>query len=425
MMRGDGGARVDRDKPSRTETPLGRRNPCELRERRQSIAASGAEMAERVADADDLVLELLAGCETRATATDELERTLRCLRGIDKEADDLASVDLGAMSVYLPLNQPLYGLVLFGVVPSFAARTVYVRPPVLMRPVTRRLVDLLFPPSVCNLVICEEARGWFLEHAVTRSEAVLFTGRWENGQAVGARLSPEQLLLFNGPGVNPFVVGADADLKAAAESLAEARTYNSGQDCAAPDAVLVASEVLDEFLSELRSVLVRLEVGSSYPTGAAVGPLMTRQSLELVAQCLTTHATRVVFGGRIDEERNLVNPTVIRFGRPAELPLEEFFAPIFCVAPFRDIEELRGYFASRWYQDHRMYVSQFGSVPEGLEDLHGSVELRERNVLDVENGNEPFGGYGPHSNFVRHAGITVPRPILISRELARAFGPLP
>ena len=48
--------------------------------------------------------------------------------------------------------------------------------------------------------------------------------------------------------------------------------------------------------------------------------------------------------------------------------------------------------------------------------LQGII-LKNQIINDVEQGNEPYGGYGPKANYVSYDGISYSRPLLISHEI--------
>src|SRR5699024_11695698 len=95
---------------------------------------------------------------------------------------------------------------------------------------------------------CYESQRAYQRWQVKKSELVVFTGAYENAERIRGQLDEDQLFLYFGSGVNPFVVGAEADLDTAVDDLLRIRMYNTGQDCFGPDLVLVDNKVADTFL---------------------------------------------------------------------------------------------------------------------------------------------------------------------------------
>lgn len=72
-------------------------------------------------------------------AEDEIDRSLRLFKSLDREQ----SVFLHKFNIdicsYLPLNQPLYSFALNVIVPSLVCKDIYYRPPQLLRDLHNKL----------------------------------------------------------------------------------------------------------------------------------------------------------------------------------------------------------------------------------------------------------------------------------------------
>lgn len=68
-------------------------------------------------------------------------------------------------------------------------------------------------------------------------------------------------LVFEGPGQDPFIVFAGADLDLALEDLIAAKFMYSGQTCTAPKRVFVQRAICGEFLDRLEEKAASLAVG--------------------------------------------------------------------------------------------------------------------------------------------------------------------
>lgn len=95
----------------------------------------------------------------------------------------------------------------------------------------------------------------------------------------------------------------------------------------------------------------------------------------------------------------------------------EFFAPVFYVLVYDDDAELARFFDRKEYRQYAMYVSLFGAplLPEITAFSNPLVELT---VLDVEHGNEPYGGWGSKANFVATGDRLTVGPVLVSSAIA-------
>ncbi len=108
------------------------------------------------------------------------------------------------------------------------------------------------PDGVISLVHGGPATGEALVGSAI--DGVAFTGSAEVGREIGRRLSegpyPRPVLAEMG-GKNAAVVGASADLEAAAEGIAKAAFGFSGQKCSACARAIVVDEVHDELVDRL------------------------------------------------------------------------------------------------------------------------------------------------------------------------------
>lgn len=101
------------------------------------------ELASRLLERTPAVRDRLTEYETHATALDEIQRAEKTLRHLDRERDDIEAARVQAVSTFLPINQPLYALVLFGIVPALMAGWVAVRPASATAAVVEDLFEIL------------------------------------------------------------------------------------------------------------------------------------------------------------------------------------------------------------------------------------------------------------------------------------------
>lgn len=377
-------------------------------------------LAQQIEQKQEALIEILLEYESYVTALDEVVRSIKCLRNIAVEREYFIR-QIGGVSAFLPLNLPLYSLILFGVIPSFFARHVYVRPPVFARGIVRRIHDLLnLSENFPTVQIVELERSKFVSSCVQESDVILFTGTHKNAVDVQKKTRKNSLFIFNGAGINPIIVTETANLPVAIEKTIAVKTFNSGQDCAGPDAILVHRRVADEFTRLLLAELERLPVGDYTQRENRVGRLVDPNHLHYLSEILIKYQHDIIYGGGIDFKHVLVYPTVILTDLADKPNYTEFFAPIFFVSRYDSDEQLAEYFNAPLYFNHAMYASVFGKS-DYAPQIKKTVILQDQTILDIEEGNKEFGGYGSHANFVTIHGKAYYHPILISREIARYF----
>lgn len=360
-----------------------------------------------------LISDILLTIESYETVEDELFRSMDCLKNIKIEKDFLNSSRVNYISAFFPVNLPLYSLIIFGFVPFLMAKRIFIRPPEAIAPVVRKLKHILLDNDD-RLYISSNDRKDFIKDYARHSEVILFTGRYPNVKKIEKEF-PNKLIIYNGVGINPIIVNQNADIDLASTKVLKMRTFNSGQDCAGPDAILVHSEVYDRFMNSLIEKLKKVKVGDYSKREVRIGKLLKPSNLDALENIFRTEP--VVFGGKIDRENVIVYPTIITKPLNQHKNYIEFFAPIFWVSKFADETELKDYFKTKVYNDFAMYVSIFGDTPTFK--IPKSIVLINQIVMDVERGNLEYGGYGDKANFISYKGVRKIGPILISREISQ------
>ncbi len=365
------------------------------------------------------IIDLLLQCESFETVTDEVNRSVDCLKNISKEFESLSYGKVDLLCTFSPVNLPLYSLVLFAIVPSFMASEVVVRPPVLMKSIVQKICELLNLGTLLpNIKFIDIERSLFSEAYVSVADVVLFSGHYKNAKIV-QEACPQALFIYNGSGVNPIVVTDSAKIESAVDKTIEARIFNSGQDCHGSDVIFVHEKISRDFRQQLFSKLDAIKIGDYKNREVKIGPLIKVDRLTIIKDFFDAHAKFTVYGGKIDFKNGIVYPTVIEEDiRDINIfTTIEFFAPVFYTLIYHEDKDLKRYFSENNYSDTAMYASIFGHSVYSSE-ISNTVILQDKILNDVEQGNNPFGGYGPKANYATYRGIYHARPILISYEIS-------
>jgi 1-pyrroline-5-carboxylate dehydrogenase len=207
--------------------------------------------------------------------------------------------------------------------------------------VAHLLAQAGIPSGVISLVQGGPATGQALVGSGV--DGIAFTGSAEVGREIGRRLSegpfPRPVLAEMG-GKNAAIVGASADLEAAAEGIAKAAFGFSGQKCSACSRAIVVEEAHDELVERLAAVADTYSVGDPADPDVATGPVVNAQAVERFER--SVEAARrdgaVAAGGRRGDDAGwFVEPTVVS-GLPAGHPLtrDELFLPFLTVVRVPD-----------------------------------------------------------------------------------------
>jgi 5-carboxymethyl-2-hydroxymuconic-semialdehyde dehydrogenase len=243
----------------------------------------------------------------------------------------------GVAALITPWNAPLL-LSTWKVGPALAAgNTVVLKPPE-WAPLTCALLAEIasgagLPPGVLNVVqgLGPEAGQALIDHPGV--DRISFTGSVATGQrvaaAAAAHVVPVSLELG---GKSPFVVFADADLDAAASTIA-AQFNNAGQVCLAGTRVLVEASVEPELRRRVLEASAAMVVGDPRERGVRVGPLIHSVQLDRVRGFVdraVAAGAKPVLGGRPHSLGGLYfEPTILTDIDPgSEIVNREVFGPV-------------------------------------------------------------------------------------------------
>jgi lysyl-tRNA synthetase class 1 len=363
----------------------------------------------------------LASFECYNVAVDEVDRCIEFLTNLEVNQEYFRYA-IGGVTTFLPLNQPLYATMCFGVVPSLMAREVYLRPPTAMQNHYKKLTAVLnLGHFFTNLHISYDDKEVFVAQRAPRTDTVIFTGTPENAAKVRSKFLRRTLFILNGAGHNPLVVTDDADIGRSIHSALRVVLYNQGQDCAGPNAILVHVNNYERFVTGLKHELAAIAhlVGPYEDKENIVGPNSDLDHTLKISKIFKEERDFCTYGGEINPINGLIRPTIFEKPLAEGGNYREFFAPIFFVQRYASDADLQHYFAHERYQPNAMYISLFGSSHyiEGLiaSGLHPQeTVLRETDLHHTEKGYLPYGGLGPaasclYVNGERRTGATLPQ----------------
>jgi acyl-CoA reductase-like NAD-dependent aldehyde dehydrogenase len=194
----------------------------------------------------------------------------------------------------------------------------------------RLLHEAGVPPAVLEIVVGAGTAGAaLLEQPI---DGLFFTGSHATGthitRALAGRLVKLQLELG---GKDPSYVRADADAKAAAESLADGAMYNTGQSCCAVERIYVHKANYEAFVEHFLSAVDGFKAGDPMDEGTYIGAITRAPQLDVldaqVADAKAKGATLRRGGHRLPGQSYA--PTVFtEVDHSMALMLEESFGPL-------------------------------------------------------------------------------------------------
>jgi len=275
-----------------------------------------------------------------------------------------------------------------------------------------------FSDLMPNIFLYPISRKQFLDECVEYSQVVIFNGRYENVQELITEF-PDKKFIFNGRGINPAIVGNNANIDLAVKKIVEMRIFNSGQDCAGIDVIFVSDVIYEKFVATLKEDVSMVSVGNYNDEGVRIGKVQRIEYINELKEFLLKAENDITFRGVVNYDSCIVTPHIIeRDIKDHNGEFVEFFAPIFYILKYESESELLAILNSEHYSEYAMYASVFGTSDELNKNIPNTQVLINKIVNDIEIGNEPYGGYGAKANFVYHDNNFKFGPVLISNVLA-------
>jgi succinate-semialdehyde dehydrogenase/glutarate-semialdehyde dehydrogenase len=230
-----------------------------------------------------------------------------------------------------------------------------------------------------------------------RVAAVTLTGSDHAGSQVAQHAGRElKKTVLELGGSDPFIVLADADLAAAANTAADARLVNSGQSCIAAKRFIVVDAVADRFLDRFVQELRSRCVGDPLARETQVGPqarVDLRDALHRQVEESVKRGATLVLGGQVPSGKGAFYPATLLTAVDKGMPAfdEETFGPVAAVIRAKDESDAVrlandsqfGLGASLWTQDRARAERMAAQIEAGSVFVNGIVKSDPR---------LPFGG---------------------------------
>lgn len=391
---------------------LKRRFPL-LEERKNSIENVITYLKENKSSVRSVLTEI----STYRTADDEINTSISVLENAFDEVQQNKPATVNKMSVFMPSNLILYSYVLYLLIPSLYVDTIEFRSSRTVICQMNRLHKILKDVHQLPIHLLDLSYRKYLKTSTLDANIVAFTGEYKNAEKIKPQLSQDQLYVYFGQGVNPFVVTKTANIKKTVNDLIQARLYNTGQDCMGPDAVFVHESISQKFREILINKLQSLKYGSNSDPAADYGRMYYTSTLNLIGNYLNENSEFVFFGGRIDYRNKVIEPTVMYSSIEENIKIDEFFSPLFNIISYRKIDQLKSIFENGYFLERAMGASIYGKYVQEIIDFLSKRHIVSINqtLYDIEDGNKPFGGHGPMANYVSYMNQLHIKPILLSK----------
>ncbi len=273
---------------------------------------------------------------------------------IPTKAPDLRYVvikqPVGVCAAITPWNFPA-AMMTRKVAPALAAGCSIIVKPASETPLTALALGELalqagLPYGVLQIITGDAQRLGSQLSASPVVQKLSFTGSTDVGRKLMQQCAPTLKKLSLELGGNaPFIVFADADIKAAVTGLIASKYRNAGQTCICANRIYVQESIAETFISQFKAQVSALKVGNGVEEGTDIGPLINQAALEKT-QALVLDAVqkggRCIIGGQPHQSSDLAfEPTIItQVNADMRLVQEEIFAPVTPIITFTHEQEV-------------------------------------------------------------------------------------
>lgn len=332
---------------SGTTLPIGHRIEA-LKKLRQALIENEAAIAQAIKQDLGKSAEESYMCETGLVIS-EISYLLRHIRSFVKEKTVMTPLaqfasrsyqkpsPYGVTLIMSPWNYPVL-LTLDPLADSIAAGNTAIIKPSAYSPATsallQKLISEIFSEEFVTVVTGGREEN---EHILEQKfDYIFFTGSTNVGRMVlekaARHVTPVTLELG---GKSPCIVDASANLKLAARRVVFGKYLNCGQTCVAPDYILCAKSVKDEFLGYIKDEIKRQYEKAEY------GKIINRKHFDRV--CGLIDPNKVVVGGGSNAVTLQIEPTVMdNVTWDDKVMQEEIFGPVMPILTFDSIDDVIG-----------------------------------------------------------------------------------
>jgi len=323
---------------------------------------------------------------------------------------------LGIVAAITPWNFPA-AMLARKLAAALAAGNAVISKPALETPLSALAMAKLgqaagIPAGLVSVLLTDEPAvlgAWFCQHpsiakiSFTGSTA---TGKWLLERA-GAAIKPCTMELG---GNAPFIVLADADIPAAVAGFMACKFRNAGQTCISANRLLLAADIAEVFLLQLKKAMQQLNYGDGMDADIQLGPLIHQAACvrlqDKIAAAEQQGAQVELFGHdkRSHTRGAFCAPTLVTGVMPSmQLFTEESFGPVVAVTEFTTEDEAIA------LSNHTQYGLAAYVYSQNLKSLHRVQQQLQFGMLGINEARishayAPFGGM-KQSGFGREGGL--------------------
>ena len=201
--------------------------------------------------------------------------------------------------------------------------------------ILKKLIEKTFERGHVDVIVGDKEDCSFLLDQ--DFDYIFFTGSTRVGKIVMKKASehftPVTLELG---GKCPCIVDKNADLKLSARRIVFGKFLNSGQTCVAPDYVYCHKQVKEKLIEEFKKEIFK-QYGQNPLENENYPKLINLKQLNVMQSFITQE--KLIFGGKVSQNKQKIEPTLISSTFDDEAMQDEIFGPILPIVTFESIDE--------------------------------------------------------------------------------------
>ncbi|QJD87810.1 aldehyde dehydrogenase family protein [Cohnella herbarum] len=323
-------------------------------------------------------------------------------------------VPLGVVAIVTPWNFPV-AIPIWKLAPALICGNTVVWKPAEFASLTAAKLAELFseaglPPGTLNLVI---GKGSVLGRTLLEEASIdglSFTGSTATGMMIGAACAARNVKYQTEMGgKNAAVVLKDANVTMAVNAVLSGAFRSAGQKCTATSRIIVEKPVYDEFVQQLSTAMLQLQVRNALDERAYLGPVASaeqfRTVMAYVEQAKADGRTLAAVEAPDSELGYYIAPRIIEGVDPEHaLVQEEVFGPLAVVLPAEDVDEAIE-LANRtvFGLSASVFTTNLANAFRFLDEMDAGLVRVNQETAGVEY-QAPFGGMKGSSSHTREQG---------------------
>ncbi len=255
---------------------------------------------------------------------------------------------IGVVASVSAFNHPL-NLIVHQAIPALAVGCPVLIKPAALTPLScMRFVEILhqagLPKGWCTALLAsrEDSQKMVCD---PRVNFFSFIGSAKVGWMLQSKLSPGTRSALEHGGAAPVIVdqsvfeGDSASAEDMLNNLCKGGFYHAGQVCVSVQRVYVHESRAEQFAEQLAQKAATLKVGDQLDPSTEVGPLITPQEVDRVADWVEQSGGKVLCGGKRISETCYAPTVILDPDENANVSQREIFGPVVCIYSYSDKDE--------------------------------------------------------------------------------------